>query len=333
MNERYDLRKEIAGLDRTDFDSVALKVYRYQYATNPLYKKFVELLKKSEDFRPTDVSEIPFLPISFFKTHQIQSGVWKEQSAYKSSATTGMTRSTHFVRDDEWYLSLAQKSYEEVYGPLSNQVFFALLPGYIERGDSSLVAMAAHFIKETSNPLSGFYLHDFEALLEGIKKARESKKQIVLLGVSYALYQLAGQDLDFSDLVIMETGGMKGIGPEMPKLAFHDYLRKGMNLNSVHSEYGMTELLSQAYSVGNGIFNPSGLMDIYISELTDPLSWMQDERGGVVNVIDLANLDTCSFIQTEDMGIRYDDGSFQLLGRVDAAEIRGCNLLASDLAL
>lgn len=333
MNKRDDLRKAIASLDQDDFEAIAMEVYNYQFTENLLYRKYVQLLKSVENFRPNSILEIPFLPISFFKTHTIRTGSWKVECIYKSSATTGMTRSKHLIGDNEWYLNLAQKTYEKQYGPLKGQIFIALLPGYIERGESSLVAMAAHFISETSHDLSGFYLHDHEALIETISKARESNRKVVLLGVSYALFQLAERKLDLSDIIIMETGGMKGIGPETPKPAFHELLKEGLKIKRVHSEYGMTELLSQAYSVGNGVFDPSDLMGVYISELTDPLSWMPDGRGGVVNIVDLANLDTCSFIQTEDMGIRYQNGSFSLLGRVDAAEIRGCNLLASDLAI
>ena len=328
--EKEVLRKLIIEDKKERFNALAMEVFELQVRENDIYKAFVDTLK-GEKFTPNSICDIPFLPISFFKSHKVVSGNWEAKKVYKSSATTGMTRSNHYVFDDAFYLSEALVTFESFYGSMNDICLLALLPCYLERGDSSLVSMADCFIKQSEYSGSGFFLDNIEALESSIAKARLDHKKIVLLGVSFALLELSEKGWDLSDVVIMETGGMKGRGPEMPKAAFHDLLKKRFNTAKIHSEYGMTELLSQAYSIGDGIFQSSKTMEIRITELTDPLCFQEDGKGGVINVIDLMNLDSRSFVCTEDMGIRYADGSFKILGRVDAAEIRGCNLLVSDL--
>lgn len=305
-------------------------VYRHQQATNPVYREYVYRLK-GKDFDPSEIHEIPFLPIQFFKTKVLKSGDWESAKVYKSSATTGMTRSQHHVKDEAVYLQAAVHGFEKQYGSLSQYRLFALLPGYLERGDSSLVAMADHFIKQTEDTASGFYLNDFDALEAAICQARLDGKSSILLGVSHALLAFSERNIQAPDLIVMETGGMKGKGPELPKQAFYERLKKSFGTAQIHAEYGMTELLSQAYSEAAGMFRPNSTMQVLIREVTDPFSYIAYGRSGGINVIDLMNLDTCSFIETQDMGIAQADGTFQVLGRIDASEIRGCNLLVSDL--
>ncbi len=329
MNRRDFLRNRIKKLKTSEFDQLALDLYLYQYDNNSLYRKFCDTLK-GEGFRPKDIYEIPFLPVSFFKSNSIVSGDLTPTTFYKSSSTTGINPSIHAVVDNQFYLENALKTFESFYGNINEWVVLALLPGYIERGDSSLIAMTNYFIKQSKSQESGFYLNDFDALLSKIYTIQLSKK-ILLLGVSFALQELAKQKVDLSSVVVMETGGMKGKGKEMPKKAFHNVLKESFNIKNVHSEYGMTELLSQGYSKGNGIFSPSNTMKVISKELTDPLSCALNGKSGIINIIDLMNIDSCAFIETQDMGIVYNSGDFELLGRVDASEIRGCNLLVSEI--
>lgn len=335
MNERQSLIKDLNSVGKTNFRELVFRIFDYQYNKNFLYRQFVNTFKsveKGEDFRPKKIQEIPFLPIQFFKNFDVKSGEnWRAEKIYKSSATTGQIRSKHFVKDNNLYLAYAKRTFEAVYSKLDNFVVFALLPGYIERGDSSLVAMADYFIESTKHNLSGFYLDDIEELIQNIDIAKKTGKKILLLGVSFAIWDLALRNVDLSGVIVMETGGMKGRGPEMPKPAFHEILKNKLNISEVHSEYGMTELLSQGYSKGEGIFKPADTMKVFISEITDPLTFVESGKSGIINVIDLVNIDSCSFIQTEDLGTAFDDGSFQILGRLDNSEIRGCNLLVSDI--
>jgi len=334
--ERKKLIEAVQEVDTDHFDAVALEIYRFQIVHNIIYRKFVDTLLTSrglrlETFSPKTIQEIPFLPISFFKSEKVISGDFKPDVIYTSSSTTGMIPSQHYVRNEKEYLIHAASLFESNYGKLDNFVILALLPGYLERKGSSLVAMAQYFIQESSNDLSGFYLHDYKGLLQSIDKAKLENKKILLLGVSFALWELAELNVDLSDVIVMETGGMKGRGPELPKAAFHEFLKKGLNINKVHSEYGMTELLSQSYSSGETIFTPSRTMKILTSEVTDPFTWQENMKGGIIHVVDLMNIDSCSFIVTEDLGLVQENGDFQILGRLDQSEVRGCNLLVSDL--
>ena len=334
--ERLELFDVVRSVRADNFVELALQVYDYQYRENRIYRKFVDTLMgirgiDPSEFDPQALEEIPYLPIGFFKTEEVKTGEWMSREVYKSSATTGSVRSHHHVRDMQLYLDQSLRIFTTFYGDIKDYTILALLPGYLDREGSSLVSMAKHFIDQTNSPQSGFYLRDLDGLLTTINDARKTNKKILLLGVSFALWELAERNLDLHDVIIMETGGMKGKGPELPKAAFHDFLMKGLNVSTIHSEYGMTELLSQGYSTGDTIFKAGNTMHILTTETTDPFTFMPEGKAGVINIVDLMNIDSCAFIATQDLGICRKDGSFQLLGRLDDAEIRGCNLLVSDL--
>lgn len=328
MNEERDaLLKRIYRLPAENFVDLALKIFNYQSEYNPVYKSFLKYL----DVAPAEIKSIeniPCLPIQFFKTHQVKSGQWKAAQFFESSGTTGQTRSRHYLREEELYNKLAINNFETSYGPVENICFLALLPNYIDQGNSSLVYMVNEFIKHSKYPQSGFFLDNFHELTSQIQLNQNAEIPTILIGVSYALLDLANHiDFEFDNITIMETGGMKGKREEWSKDKLHAYLKKAYSVSAIHSEYGMTELLSQAYSKGDGIFQEGITMKIMIREISDPFENSKTSKSGVVNVIDLANLDTCSFIETEDLGVKLDDQHFRLLGRLDNADIRGCNLL------
>jgi hypothetical protein len=322
-SQRAEILPLLADLNASNFDAVAARVFQYQKAHNALYAKYLSLLG--------DKKERPFLPISFFKNHIISSGQWEPETVYKSSGTTGQIPSQHFVRSIDLYLNNARRGFTAVYGDPSEWCFLALLPNYLERGHSSLVAMANHFIHLSPYPESGFFLHDFEKLRNCILSCQSKGCKTILLGVSFALLDFAERfPMDLSGITIMETGGMKGKRREMTRTELHESLQQSFNVDLIHSEYGMTELFSQAYAQGGTIFAPSPSMRVIATEVTDPFCPVAPGRSGVLNFTDLANLDTLSFIQTEDLGRVFEDGSFEVLGRLDAAEMRGCNLLTVD---
>ncbi|MBK6904113.1 MAG: acyl transferase [Saprospirales bacterium] len=311
------------------FDALALEVFRYQARHNPLYARYIDLL----DTKPEEVEaidQIPYLPISLFKTHDIQTGDWSPALVFSSSGTTASSTSRHLLRDPAWYLSNAERCFSAFYGPVESRCFLALLPSYLEREGSSLVYMAQHFISRSPFRQSGFFLYEWNKLRGVLDECKEKNIPTVLLGVSFALLELAEQaPFHFPELLVMETGGMKGRRRELTREELHDMLKEAFGVPAIHSEYGMTELLSQAYSRGDGRFYPSPLMKVSAREITDPLTTVPHGRPGALNIIDLANLDTCSFLATDDLGKAYADGSFEVLGRLDNSDIRGCNLLVS----
>ncbi len=321
----------ISTLDSITKTKLALDLFQYQYKYNEFYQKYALLLNKTIE-NVDSIDKIPFLPISLFKNYIIKTGRWKNESIYQSSGTTGSISSRHYIRSTDWYYKNAFKGFLEFFPDSENTAILALLPSYLEQGESSLVAMIDYFIKKSKQPSSGFYLHDIDRLNNQIKENENNNIPTIIFGVSYAL-------LDFAEMypqrlyntTIIETGGMKGRRKELPKAEIHEILSKSFGLNDIYSEYGMTELQSQAYSLSNGIFKPSKTMDIYIRELSDPLSMLGYNMNGGINIIDYANIDSCSFIATEDMGKKYNDNSFELMGRMDAADIRGCNLLVNDI--
>lgn len=318
--QRDELLPLLANLKSAAFESLANLVFEYQKAHNPLYNKYLELLGPTR--------ERPFLPISFFKTHALQSGSWKPSTVFESSGTTGQIPSRHLVHDLSWYLQNAQNGFAHFYGDPSEYCFLALLPNYLERGNSSLVAMADHFIRLSKAHESGFFLHNFDALRETLIRCQSKKQKTILLGVSFALLDFAEQfPMDLSGITIMETGGMKGRRREITRSELHEHLKNAFGPIDIHSEYGMTELFSQAYATGGAIFAPIPTMKVLASEINDPFCPVSPGRTGVLNIIDLANIDSVSFIQTEDLGRVFPDGSFEVLGRMDAAEMRGCNLM------
>lgn len=309
-----------------DFNQCALEVFRYQRAHVPVYKTFVDLINRPE---PTHYSEIPHLPIAFFKTHQINAENQHTQQVFKSSGTTGMIRSAHYVADVSVYERSFVPTYEQFLGKLEDQIIFALLPNYVSQGESSLVYMVDKLIDKTNDGLSGYYLESPENLLGAIAEGRKTGKKLVLFGVSYALLDLAELKPDLHDVTIIETGGMKGRRKELTKEEMHLELVSGFGCEYIASEYGMCELLSQAYSDKNGLFELPSWMKISLREVNDPFEVLKQDKTGGVNVMDLANIYSCAFIETQDLG-RMEDGKLRLMGRFDHSDIRGCNLLVAN---
>ena len=308
---------------KEDFTSTALEVYRFQKKHCKVYREYLELLHHPE---PKSIKEIPFLPISFFKTHNVLNDYLPVQFDFLSSGTTGMSRSKHSVQIPDMYERAFNKIYDEFIGNPNDQVILALLPNYIEQGNSSLVYMVDHLIKRSDSPLSGFFLEDYQKLISNYTSAIEAGKKVVLFGVSYALLDLAESKIDLSKAQIIETGGMKGRRKEMTKEELHETLKTGLNCNFISSEYGMTELFSQSYSDKDGLFEIPSTMEILIRETNDPFYYLNDGKTGGINVIDLANLYSCSFIATQDLGQKIGN-QFKLMGRFDNSDIRGCNLM------
>ena len=333
MSERERFLKQIDALNGENFQDFALALFQYQSKYNLVYKKYIDALNINVN-AIDDLLSIPFLPIEFFKQHKIitQSDEFKNFDAvFESSGTGSGVTSQHFVPDLNHYLNHARNIFEQQYGSLNDYVILALLPSYLERKGSSLVAMVDDFIEKTNSSDSGFYLNDLNELVEKVNflKLKNSGKKIIIWGVSFALLDLAeNYKVDFSDCIVMETGGMKGRRKEITREELHGILCDGLNINTIHSEYGMTELLSQSYSKGDGIFQPSHSMKVMVREVNDPFDIKySDKRSGGLNVIDLANIDSCAFIETQDVGLVKEDGSFKVLGRFDNSDIRGCNLM------
>jgi phenylacetate-coenzyme A ligase PaaK-like adenylate-forming protein len=320
---------QLHGSQPFDFTETALALFRFQAEHNPVYRSYLQHLGKNTQ-QVSRLEEIPFLPIEFFKTHEVKTGAFEPEVTFYSSGTTQMSRSRHLVASLDWYTHTAQRIFEAFYGPLTDYVVLALLPSYLEQGGSSLVAMVAYFVKQSGQQEEGFYLRNHEQLLQTIKAVRQKGKKVLLIGVSYALLDwadaLQGRE-DFSHVTIMETGGMKGRRREMIREELHSYLKQGFGVEAIHSEYGMTELLSQAYSMGDGLFHPGYTLRVLLRDLNDPFDIRPDMRSGGINVIDLANVDSCAFIETKDIGRLRQDGTFEVLGRFDNSDIRGCNLL------
>ncbi len=331
QSQRNELARKLTDSAAWSFDALALELFRYQALHNSLYAEYIDLLSINPG-KVEAIDQIPYLPISLFKTHDIQTGDWSPALVFSSSGTTTTASSTsrHLLRDPAWYLSNAERCFSAFYGPVESRCFLALLPSYLEREGSSLVYMAQHFISRSPFRQSGFFLYEWNKLRGVLDECKEKNIQTVLLGVSFALLELAEQaPFHFPELLVMETGGMKGRRRELTREELHDMLKEAFGVPSIHSEYGMTELLSQAYSQGEGRFYPSPLMKVSAREITDPLTTVPHGRPGALNIIDLANLDTCSFLATDDLGKAYADGSFEVLGRLDNSDIRGCNLLVS----
>ncbi len=308
-----------------------MDVFRFQARHNPLYREYLQLLKTDPE-KVTKIASIPFLPIQFFKSYDIKTGDWEPALTFTSSGTTGQQSSRHHLRYPDFYRQNARRGFAHFYGPVEEYCILALLPAYLERSGSSLVFMAEDFIRQSRHPESGFFLYNTEALLEILARCKKRGIPTLLLGVSFALLSLAEEaPTGLSGIIIMETGGMKGRRKELTREELHAALSAAFQVETIHSEYGMTELLSQAYSRGGGLFFPSPGMQVLAREITDPFSLQENGKSGALNIIDLANLDTISFIATDDLGRVYDDGSFEILGRLDASDVRGCNLLVQDL--
>ena len=312
---------------KKEFEKITLKVFRYQYDNNLVYQNFCNLLKKNKT-NVKSISEIPFLPIQFFKTHEVVSSTAPVQITFTSSGTTGMTTSRHLVTDLNFYEESFRLGFSQFYGNIEDYVVLALLPSYLEREGSSLIYMAEDLIKSSNHPESGFYLHNYDELIEKLIALDKSGQNVILLGVTYALLDLIEkQNFHLKNTIIMETGGMKGKRREIIREELHDLLCNGFGVSKIHSEYGMTELLSQAYSLGDGIFECPPWMEILIRDTEDALSYVAEGKTGGINVIDLANINSCSFIATQDLGKKNPNHSFEVLGRFDNSDIRGCNLM------
>ncbi|WDF56650.1 LuxE/PaaK family acyltransferase [Mucilaginibacter sp. KACC 22063] len=313
--------------NQQQFTEAAVQVFQFQSQHNEIYASFVNGLGIDAN-QVTSIKQIPFLPVEFFKSHHVVSNNDPVEITFTSSGTTGMITSRHPVTDVSWYQESFRKAFQHFYGDIKNYCVLALLPSYLEREGSSLIYMAEDMIRQSENADSGFYLYNHQDLYQQLQKQKSLNKPTILLGVTFALLDFVEQyQINFPELIVMETGGMKGRRKEMIREELHATLTKGFGVAAIHSEYGMTELLSQAYSKGNGIFNCPPWMRIVTRDTNDPISNIGVGRTGGINIIDLANINSCSFIATQDLGKIYADGSFEVLGRFDNADIRGCNLL------
>lgn len=314
-------------LNTEDFLKKSLTVFRFQAENNPVYKEYLNGI--GCDINAVDsLEKIPFLPISFFKTHKVITDKKDPQKTFLSSRTTGNEASKHFVTDISVYEMAFRKGFEHFFGNIQDYTILALLPSYLEQENSSLVFMISDLINQTNKKDSGFYLNNFDALITMLTELDTKGEKVLLLGVTYALLDLLEiQSFQLENTVVMETGGMKGRRKELIKSKLHEVLKNGFGVNSIYSEYGMTELLSQAYSIGNTLFETPPWMKILIREVTDPFTILPKGKSGGINIIDLANINSCSFIATQDLGKLYEDGKFEILGRFDNADIRGCNLM------
>jgi hypothetical protein len=326
------MRTSLTAFDQiksqSQFEANALKLFHYQYQHNSIYRSYCDLINvASSDVKK--VTSIPFLPIQFFKSHTVSSQTDSATHIFTSSKTTGQIPSKHHVHQIDLYIKSFEKGFQFFYGNIEDYILLALLPSYKEQGNSSLIFMANHLIQKTKHPQSGFYLENWDTLTTTLQQLeRQEEKKIILLGVTYALLNGAEkQKLNLKHTLIMETGGMKGMRKEWVRSALHEKLQEGYGVSKIHSEYGMTELLSQAYSKGEGRFYCPPWMQVLTRSAEDPFELIGTKKTGGLNIIDLANVDSCAFIATQDLGKTYDDGSFEVLGRFDAAEIRGCNLL------
>ena len=312
---------------KEDFNQMALKVFQFQFENNPVYRSFCDLLY----IHPSDIKniyEIPFLPIEFFKSHKVISSQSPVQKTFTSSGTTGSSTSKHHITDLKIYEDSFKLGFAHFYGNIEDYAVLALLPSYLEREGSSLIYMVEQLISDSKHPESGFYLHNLSELKEKLIKLDESGQKVLLIGVSFALLDLVElYQFQLNHTIIMETGGMKGRRKELIREELHFTLNQGFGTENIHSEYGMTELLSQAYSKGKGVFECPPWMHILTRDTEDALTINTSNKTGGINVIDLANFNSCSFIATQDLGKVYTDGSFEIIGRFDTSDIRGCNLM------
>lgn len=311
-----------------EFEALALDIFRFQFENNAIYRSFCDLLYK----HPSDVNslrDIPFLPIQFFKTHEVLSSQNSIEKIFTSSGTTGSTTSKHIVTNLNIYEESYLKGFQHFYNNIEDYAVLALLPSYLERDGSSLIYMVDDLIQKSKHPESGFYLNNLEDLSKTLNKLEVNGQKTLLIGVSFALLDLVEQfQFNLKHTIVMETGGMKGRRKEIIRYELHDRLKSGFGVDQIHSEYGMTELLSQAYSKGNGIFECPPWMKILTRDTEDALTILPLNKTGGINIIDLANINSCSFIASQDLGKTSENGQFEIIGRFDNSDIRGCNLMA-----
>jgi hypothetical protein len=309
------------------FNSLCLEIFNYQFLHNKVYKEYCNLVLKHHPTELKHYSQIPFLPIQFFKNKEIYCSIQIPEVQFTSSTTTSQTPSRHFVADKNTYIKSFIKTFELFYGPVNDYCILALLPSYLERKGSSLIFMIEELIKRSNDDDSGFFLYNHQELFNVLKRKEKSKKTL-LFGVTFALLDFAEKfQVELSNTIIMETGGMKGRKIEQTREEVHQQLTNAFGTTNIHSEYGMTELLSQSYSMGEGIFVSPPWMRALIRDYADPFSYLEQGRTGAINIIDLANIYSCSFIATDDLG-RLNHKGFEVLGRMDNSEIRGCNLMS-----
>ena len=323
--EYFERLRSLSG--ENDFVNLALKVFRFQSQHNKIYSEFIRSLNISPE-KIKNIFEIPFLPVEIFKSKVILTGDENYETIFMSSGTTGEIPGRHFIKDTFFYEQVFTEIFTSFYGTLSDFTILALLPSYLERENSSLVYMMDRLIKKSGSAESGFYLDDLDKLYSVLKQLQKQKKKTLLFGVTFALLDFVSTfKLNFPGLIVMETGGMKGREKEIIREEVHDLLCRGFGVETIHSEYGMTELLSQAYSKGKGIFKSPPWMRILIRDPLDPLNAVAINSSGGINIIDLANIDSCSFLATQDLGKVHGDNSFEVTGRFDFSDVRGCNLM------
>lgn len=323
MFDPNNFRQNLTSVDSTSFESAALKIFEYQYNRNHIYQQYCNFLNKTP-LNTKRLTDIPFLPIEFFKHHRVVTGEWVEDKIYQSSGTTSDNRSKHFVQHDQHYLENCKLIFEQQYGSLSDYRLIALLPSYLDQGDSSLVSMIDYFMNFTQDS-SCYALNKHDEVIKLL--ASQKRQKTILFGVTYALLDLADSvQTSLPSVWVFETGGMKGRRKEITRAELHSYLQQRLNPHSIHSEYGMTELSSQAYSNGAQFSFPDWC-DVLVRDTNDPFAYMEKEKTGGLNIIDLANINSCAFIETKDLGKKLTDSTFEVLGRFDNSDIRGCNLL------
>ena len=326
MNTFKSFESLLYTVNGQSFDDIALSLFRLQARSNQIYRQYIQNLSVDIE-KVYSLEQIPYLPISFFKNHIVKSGDWEEEIYFTSSGTTGKITSRHYLKNVAFYLDHAEKCFSHFFGKVSDYHLLAFLPSYLERSNSSLIAMLDSFITKGQSTNSGFYLNNVDKLIADLEILRKDSKKTILWGVSFALLELAEKyHLDLSHCLVFETGGMKGRRRELTRQDLHHHLQKGLKVEKVYSEYGMTELLSQAYSMGGAFMCPPW-MKVIAREISDPFQIGLLQETGALNVIDLANWHSVAFIETEDIGKVYQNGSFEVLGRIDNSDIRGCNLL------
>ncbi|GAB4339574.1 MAG: acyltransferase [Flammeovirgaceae bacterium] len=322
------LQEKVLSANFENFEEIALQIFQFQATQNPIYQDYLSFLKVAPS-SVDSIYQIPFLPIELFKHHLVLCKGLKTERIFSSSGTTGSQTSQHHIVDSDFYIKISQKIFESIYGSLSEYHLLALLPSYLERNNSSLVFMVENFIKKTLYP-SGFYLQNFQQLHQDLMELKKQRKKVLLMGVTFALLDFAQMyPDDYEGIIVMETGGMKGRRKEMIREEVHEYLCKQMNIEEVHSEYGMTELLSQFYAQKEGIFQPNPFAKVLLRETNDPFSLQNFPKSGGINLIDLANIHSCSFLETKDLGKTLPHNTFQVLGRLDNSDVRGCNLMVN----
>jgi hypothetical protein len=320
-------KHKILNVTDSGFESLALELFQFQYKESPVYEAYVKALRV-DTASVNSISSIPFLPVHFFKSHEIKTTEFNPEVVFESSGTTGSINSRHLVKDKNWYTEIFTSIFEKSYGPITEYCILGLLPSYLERNNSSLVFMVNSLVEKTNHPQSGFYLDEHEKLFNVLSELEKKDQKTLLIGVTFGLLDFAEKySLELKNTIIMETGGMKGRREEMIREDVHALLKKSFGVPFIHSEYGMTELLSQAYSKGDGVFKTSPCMKVLVRDDEDPLLIKQSGKG-LINIVDLANIYSCCFIATDDIGKLYADGSFEVLGRMDGSDLRGCSLLA-----